>query len=71
MYAQNLTAYLKNLEKKNKEVQRKHSVTGTEEGDAAAAEVEEEAKGESSQEDSRVASNTKQRASAQRAQTQL
>ena len=46
-----LTAYLKNLEKKNKEVQRKHSVTGTEEGDAAAAEVEEE-KGESSQEDS-------------------
>ena len=47
-----LTAYLKNLEKKNKEVQRKHSVTGTEEGDAAAAEVEEEAKGESSQEDS-------------------
>ena len=47
-----LTAYLKNLEKKNKEVQRKHSVTGTEDGDAAAAEENSEGKGGSSQEDS-------------------
>ena len=43
-----LTAYLKNLEKKNKEVQRKHSVTGTED----VREVdEEEEKGESSLEE--------------------
>ena len=43
-----LTAYLKNLEKKNKEVQRKHSVTGTED----VGEVdEEEEKGESSLEE--------------------
>ena len=45
-----LTAYLKNLEKKNKEVQRKHSVTGTEDVNVAAEEIS--AKGESSQEDS-------------------
>ena len=45
-----LTAYLKNLEKKNKEVQRKHSVTGTEDVNVAAE--EDLAKGESSQEDS-------------------
>ena len=43
-----LTAYLKNLEKKNKEVQRKHSVTGIE--DAEANEASEQV--ESSQEDS-------------------
>ena len=45
-----LTAYLKNLEKKNKEVQRKHSVTGIE--DAAEANEASEKQGESSQEDS-------------------
>ena len=44
-----LTAYLKNLEKKNKEVQRKHSVTGTE--DVELKEEEEEEKGESSLEE--------------------
>ena len=45
-----LTAYLKNLEKKNKEVQRKHSLTGTED---VAKEVEKkEEKDDSSQEDS-------------------
>ena len=43
-----MTAYLRNLEKKNKEVQRKHSVTGIE--DAEANEASEQ--GESSQEDS-------------------
>ena len=45
-----LTAYLKNLEKKNKEVQRKHSVTGTEDV-GALVENEEEEKGESSLEE--------------------
>ena len=44
-----LTAYLKNLEKKNKEVQRKHSLTGVED---VAKEVEKEEKDDSSQEDS-------------------
>ena len=45
-----LTAYLKNLEKKNKEVQRKHSLTGIED---VAKEVEKkEEKDDSSQEDS-------------------
>ena len=45
-----LTAYLKNLEKKNKEVQRKHSVTGTEDV-GALVDNEEEEKGESSLEE--------------------
>ena len=44
-----LTAYLKNLEKKNKEVQRKHSVTGIEDAEANEASGQQ---GESSQEDS-------------------
>ena len=47
-----LTAYLKNLEKKNKEVQRKHSVTGTEDVELKVDnKEEEEEKGEMSLEE--------------------
>ena len=49
-----LTAYLKNLEKKNKEVQRKHSMTGMEDAELKVdknEEEEEKEKGESSLEE--------------------